>query len=191
MRLYLSSFRIGSRPDELLALLRGGRRAALILNADDYKTPEDRAASLLRELEELRVSWIDRRTCAPATEPGCAETKDCSRSAGPVSSVSRPHRRTPAARDSPGIVGDPEPDRRGSHQLGSRARDLAQHLVEVQRRGDDARQPGETPEARETPIGSRLLVTQPGDLTVARPSAHAARPSILTRLPSVARDSSD
>jgi dipeptidase E len=59
MRLYLSSFRIGSRPDELLALLRGGRRAALILNADDYKTPEDRAASLLRELEELRSIGLE------------------------------------------------------------------------------------------------------------------------------------
>ena len=59
MRLYLSSFRIGSRPDELLALLRGGRRAAVILNADDYKTPEDRAASLLRELEELRSIGLE------------------------------------------------------------------------------------------------------------------------------------
>src|SRR5262245_46899840 len=61
MRLYLSSFRIGSRPDELVTLLRGGRRTALILNADDDKTPEDRAASLLRELEELRGIGLEPR----------------------------------------------------------------------------------------------------------------------------------
>jgi dipeptidase E len=53
MRLYLSSFRIGARPEELLKLLDGGRRTALILNADDYKGVEERAASLQREIDEL------------------------------------------------------------------------------------------------------------------------------------------
>ncbi|MEO3871120.1 Type 1 glutamine amidotransferase-like domain-containing protein [Nonomuraea sp. B12E4] len=53
MRLYLSSFRIGNRPDELLRLLGEGRRTALILNADDYKDDEARRASLKRELDEL------------------------------------------------------------------------------------------------------------------------------------------
>ncbi|PBC78944.1 dipeptidase E [Streptomyces sp. TLI_235] len=53
MRLYLSSFRIGNRPDELLRLLGEGRRTALIINADDYKDTEARAASLKREVEEL------------------------------------------------------------------------------------------------------------------------------------------
>ena len=53
MRLYLSSFRIGNRPGELLKLLPGGRRTGLSLNADDYKTEEDRAASRQREIEEL------------------------------------------------------------------------------------------------------------------------------------------
>ncbi|NRQ37941.1 type 1 glutamine amidotransferase-like domain-containing protein [Nonomuraea sp. NN258] len=53
MRLYLSSFRIGNRPDELLRLLGDGRRTALILNADDYKDAEARAASLKREIDEL------------------------------------------------------------------------------------------------------------------------------------------
>jgi dipeptidase E len=53
MRLYLSSFRIGNRPDELLKLLAGRRRTALILNADDYKGDEERAASLQREIDEL------------------------------------------------------------------------------------------------------------------------------------------
>lgn len=53
MRLYLSSFRIGNRPDELLKLLAGRWRTALILNADDYKDAENRAASLQREMDEL------------------------------------------------------------------------------------------------------------------------------------------
>lgn len=53
MRLYLSSFRIGNRPEELIQLLAGGKRTALIVNADDYKTPEERAASLQHEIEEL------------------------------------------------------------------------------------------------------------------------------------------
>ncbi|MFD6880242.1 Type 1 glutamine amidotransferase-like domain-containing protein [Streptomyces sp. NPDC054904] len=60
MRLYLSSFRIGNRPEELLRLLgNGGRRTALILNADDYKDAEGRAASLQRELDELTGIGLD------------------------------------------------------------------------------------------------------------------------------------
>jgi dipeptidase E len=58
MRLYLSSFRIGNRPQALLALLGGRTRTALILNADDYKQPADRAASLERELAELRSAGL-------------------------------------------------------------------------------------------------------------------------------------
>lgn len=54
MRLYLSSFRIGARSDELLRLLAGRKRTALILNADDYKDAVDRAMSLQREIEELQ-----------------------------------------------------------------------------------------------------------------------------------------
>ena len=53
MRLFLSSYRLGNRPEELLRLLRGGRRIALIMNAADYKPPEERAESLQRELDEL------------------------------------------------------------------------------------------------------------------------------------------
>ncbi|GGZ70840.1 Type 1 glutamine amidotransferase-like domain-containing protein [Streptomyces echinoruber] len=60
MRLYLSSFRIGNRPEELLRLLGdGGRRTALIINADDYKDAEGRAASLKREMDELRSVGLD------------------------------------------------------------------------------------------------------------------------------------
>ncbi|WP_018501796.1 Type 1 glutamine amidotransferase-like domain-containing protein [Parafrankia discariae] len=53
MRMYLSSFRNGNKPDELLRLLGDGRRAALILNAQDWKAPEDRATDLAQEVERL------------------------------------------------------------------------------------------------------------------------------------------
>jgi dipeptidase E len=59
VRLYLSSFRVGNRPEELLHLLSGGRRTALILNADDYKSPQDRAVSGEREFAELRALGLD------------------------------------------------------------------------------------------------------------------------------------
>jgi dipeptidase E len=53
MRLYLSSFRLGDHPDELLRLLDGDSRAAVIANADDFKTGADRVASAERELADL------------------------------------------------------------------------------------------------------------------------------------------
>lgn len=53
MRLYLSSFGLGDRPQELLDLLRGGRRAAVVLNAKDASSPSGRAESLVRELDAL------------------------------------------------------------------------------------------------------------------------------------------
>ena len=61
VRLYLSSFRIGTRPDELLKLLGGRMRTALILNADDYKSAEDRVTSLQREMDELRNLGLEPR----------------------------------------------------------------------------------------------------------------------------------
>jgi dipeptidase E len=54
VRAYLSSFRIGDRPQELLRLLRGRTRTALVVNADDYKDEAARIASLEREVNELR-----------------------------------------------------------------------------------------------------------------------------------------
>lgn len=53
MRLYLSSFGLGNRPEELQALLRGGTRAAVVLNAKDASSQEGRQASLEREIEAL------------------------------------------------------------------------------------------------------------------------------------------
>lgn len=53
MRLYLSSFRLGNRAEELVALLRGGKRAGVILNAADHKDSEGRAASRDQEFNDL------------------------------------------------------------------------------------------------------------------------------------------
>ncbi|MEA2550553.1 MAG: dipeptidase [Actinomycetota bacterium] len=59
MRLYLSSFQLGRASSELIRLLRGRRRTAVILNADDYKTSEDRAASLADQVDALRAIGLD------------------------------------------------------------------------------------------------------------------------------------
>jgi dipeptidase E len=53
VRLYLSSLRLGNRPEELLALLRGGTRTAVIGNAADQMDPEERGLWMGREFFEL------------------------------------------------------------------------------------------------------------------------------------------
>jgi dipeptidase E len=53
MRLYLSSFRHGNRPQELLRLLDGGRRTALLMNAVDFADPMAREALTHQEMERL------------------------------------------------------------------------------------------------------------------------------------------
>ncbi len=53
MRLYLSSFRLGNRPEEMIKLLSEKKRTAVIANATDYKTKEDRDQSVKRELNDL------------------------------------------------------------------------------------------------------------------------------------------
>lgn len=59
VRLYLSSFRIGRRPDELLGLLGGRTRVAVIANAADDKCVGQRAASVEREVRDLRQLGLD------------------------------------------------------------------------------------------------------------------------------------
>lgn len=55
MKLHLSSSRISDHAEQLLELLRGGTRAALIPNAaDDHPSASERAASIRRDMEELR-----------------------------------------------------------------------------------------------------------------------------------------
>lgn len=54
MRLYLSSFRLGNKPEELLKLLKGKKHAAVIANSMDFVSNEDRTQSVERELTALR-----------------------------------------------------------------------------------------------------------------------------------------
>jgi len=59
MRLYLSSFRNGNKPEELLSLLGGGRRTALIMNAVDFLDPTAREAQTVQEMELLHTIGLD------------------------------------------------------------------------------------------------------------------------------------
>ncbi len=52
MRLYLSSFRMGNKPEELVHLA-DGKKAAIIANATDFKDTADRAASVQLEIDNL------------------------------------------------------------------------------------------------------------------------------------------
>ena len=53
MRLYLSSFRIGNIPDELVRLFGYGKRVAIIANATDLVTNEERVLKIRMENELL------------------------------------------------------------------------------------------------------------------------------------------
>ncbi len=61
MRLYLSSFRIGDRPDRLLALVPPGAPTAVITNACDLYPAAERAAGVTRELEALGALGLEAR----------------------------------------------------------------------------------------------------------------------------------
>ncbi|HET9411656.1 MAG TPA: Type 1 glutamine amidotransferase-like domain-containing protein [Candidatus Saccharimonadales bacterium] len=54
MRLYLSSFRNGNKPDELLRLLGVGRNTAVINNAQDFISTGERDDSLVDEMNRLK-----------------------------------------------------------------------------------------------------------------------------------------
>lgn len=53
MRLFLSSYKVGNQPDKLLSLVGANKRAAIIINAHDYKPAEERAEKAIDELSEL------------------------------------------------------------------------------------------------------------------------------------------
>lgn len=53
MRLFLSSYGLGNKPEELLQLVGSNKRVAVIANALDAKTPEARAERLRREIAAL------------------------------------------------------------------------------------------------------------------------------------------
>lgn len=59
MRLYLSSFRNGNKPDELLRLLGARRRTAVINNAQDLLSADDRAESLAAEIDRLKIIGLE------------------------------------------------------------------------------------------------------------------------------------
>lgn len=59
MRLYLSSFRNGDKPEELLKLIGDDHRTAMICNADDLKSESDRAASCTAEAERLKSIGLE------------------------------------------------------------------------------------------------------------------------------------
>jgi dipeptidase E len=59
MRLYLSSFRVGSYPQRLLQLVGAGRRVALVPNALDGVPEQARRPSLEHDSEELQALGLD------------------------------------------------------------------------------------------------------------------------------------
>lgn len=59
MRLYLSSFGLGDHPEELLNLLRGGKRVAVVLNAKDGSSLESRTRSLHEEMAALTALGLE------------------------------------------------------------------------------------------------------------------------------------
>ncbi|MFO1079996.1 MAG: Type 1 glutamine amidotransferase-like domain-containing protein [Reyranellaceae bacterium] len=60
MRLYLSSFRLGNRPEELRTLVGAGRRAAVIVNALDHR-PRARPDWLADQSQALSALGFDVR----------------------------------------------------------------------------------------------------------------------------------
>lgn len=59
MRLYLSSFRNGNKPEKLLELLGDGRRTAVIFNAVDFKSESDRTTDYAAETERLKSIGLE------------------------------------------------------------------------------------------------------------------------------------
>jgi len=59
MRLYLSSFRNGNKPEKLLELLGNSRRTALINNAQDFLPLAERSSKMDEEIDRLRSIGLD------------------------------------------------------------------------------------------------------------------------------------
>jgi dipeptidase E len=53
MRLYLSSYKLGNNPEEMLPLIGDNKRTAIIANAQDSKPADSRAERVLQEIESL------------------------------------------------------------------------------------------------------------------------------------------
>ena len=59
MKLYLSSFRLGNKPQELIRLLGDKKRTAVIGNAQDMLPNSERTESLAQEMERLSTLGLD------------------------------------------------------------------------------------------------------------------------------------
>jgi dipeptidase E len=57
--MYLSSFRMGDHPEDLVALVEAGRQAVVIANAMDHEPGADRHAGVQRELDALADLGIE------------------------------------------------------------------------------------------------------------------------------------
>jgi dipeptidase E len=53
MKLYLSSFRFGNHPEELVKLADKNKKAAVIMNAQDYRDKEGRSRSKQNQIQQL------------------------------------------------------------------------------------------------------------------------------------------
>lgn len=53
MRLYLSSYGLGNKPEEMLPLIGNNKRVAIIMNAQDAKAPDRRSERLQQEIDGL------------------------------------------------------------------------------------------------------------------------------------------
>ncbi|MBP9095326.1 MAG: Type 1 glutamine amidotransferase-like domain-containing protein [Ignavibacteria bacterium] len=58
MRLYLSSYWVGNNPEVLTSMITGNKRAAIILNARDYFSIEDRESGRIEQTNELKKIGI-------------------------------------------------------------------------------------------------------------------------------------
>ena len=59
MRMYLSSFRLGDRPERMLGLLTGEGPVAVVANAMDAAPSDVRTAGVERELSDLTMLGLD------------------------------------------------------------------------------------------------------------------------------------
>lgn len=53
MKLYLSSYRLGNRPEELAKLILGNKRVAVIVNAMDFLDKKERDKCVKQEIDDL------------------------------------------------------------------------------------------------------------------------------------------
>jgi len=53
MRLYLSSYKLGNQPEQMLPLIKGTKKTAIIMNAQDNVLPERRTERLQEEMDKL------------------------------------------------------------------------------------------------------------------------------------------